>query len=165
MDKRRDDLAERKLNHDKACWNDDVEFWPATIEAAYCIFELQDEKSPMLEKIADSLLPSVEAAGTDWLSHTWAGNGESSVFIPVIVTNATLYTLTFDASCVSMVDGTLPSGEFQTVPFIRFRKGLSQTEAGENVRNFSDANRQQQKTMLIVNAAELSGMLTQLGRQ
>jgi hypothetical protein len=112
-DKIRDDVAERKLNHDKAYWTDTEKFSPGTIESAYCVFETQDEKSPMLERIADTLLPSVEAAATDWFSHSWVSNGESRVFIPVIVTNATLYTCSFDAGDISMVDGNLPDGEFQ----------------------------------------------------
>jgi hypothetical protein len=146
-------------------WTDEIAFHPPSVEAAYCVFETQDEKSPMLERIADSLLPSVEAAGADWLTHGWTGNMESRVFIPVVVTNATLYTCTFDAGRVSMTNGNVDTGEFQAVPFIRFRKGLTQAPAGANVRNFKDANRQQQRTMLIVNAAELSGTLKQLARQ
>jgi hypothetical protein len=163
--KLRDDEADPKLNHDKTFWTDDVEFQPSTVEAAYCVFESQDEKSPMLERIADSLLPSVEAAGSDWLTHRSAVNGESRVFLPVIVTNATLYTCTFDASVINMTDGNLPTGEFQAQPFIRFRKGLTQPKTGKNALNFKDANRKQQKSMLIVNAAELSGTLKRLGCQ
>ncbi|MGC8640474.1 MAG: hypothetical protein ACP5XB_11420 [Isosphaeraceae bacterium] len=129
------------------------------------MFETQDEKSPMLERSADTLLPSVEAAATDWFSHSWVSNGESRVFIPVIVTNATLYTCSFDAGDISMADGNLPAGAFQAVPFIRFRKGLARVNAGSGVRHFRDANRQQRRTMLIINAVELSATLKQLTRQ
>jgi hypothetical protein len=164
-DKIRDDLAERKQIHDKAYWTDAVEFYPPAVEPAYCVFQTQDEKSPMLERIADTLLPSVEAAAADWFTHSSVSNGESRVIIPVIVTNATLYTCSFDAGDISMADGNLPAGEFQAVPFIRFRKGLTQVKAGAGVRHFKDANRQQQRTMLIVNAAELSATLKQLASQ
>ncbi len=160
-DKRRDELAAQKLNFDKRYWTDDAKLGPPTVESAYCIFEAQDEKSPMLERIADSLLPSVESAGADWLTHNDACNGTSRIFIPVVVTNATLYTCTFDASSIGMAEGNVPSGDFQAVPFIRFRKGLTQATTKGNVRDFKDSNRQQQKTMLIINAAELSGVLKQ----
>lgn len=164
-DKIRDDLAERKVNHDRLSWTDDVDFQPSTTEASYCVFESQDEKNPMLERIADSLLPSVESVGSNWLAHSNAANRESRIFVPVIVTNAVLYTCVFDPALINMADGILPAGKFQQVPFVRFRKSLTQPPAGFEVRDFKHSNRLQQRTMLVINSAELSATLKQLARQ
>ena len=38
-----------------------ITFNPPAPESSYCLFETQDEKNPTIERIADTLLPSVEA--------------------------------------------------------------------------------------------------------
>lgn len=148
---------------DRCGWADAVDFQPETPEASYCLFESQDEKNPALERIADTLLPSVEAVGRQWFSFGDVYSGERRVFLPVIVTNATLFTCTFDASTITLGDGCLPQGDFQQVPFIRFRKGLALQQPGRGkARNFADANRRWQRTVLVVNAACLSAFLKAL---
>jgi hypothetical protein len=147
-------------------WADAIDFDPPTLESAYCLFETQDEKNPAIERIADTLLPSVEAAGREWLTHGDVCTGDRRVFLPVIVTNATLYACTFDAERVSMADGGLPDGEFREITFIRFRKGLATGRPGQRAtRDFTDANRQQQRTVLIVNSASLAGTLKALSHR
>ena len=94
-------------------------------ESSYCLFETQDEKNPTIERIADTLLPSVEAVAKQWFTFRHVSIGTRRLFLPVIVTNATLYTCTFDAEKVSMADGGLSHGDFQEVPVVRFRKGLA----------------------------------------
>jgi hypothetical protein len=144
-------------------WADVIDFDPPTLESPYCHFDGQDEKNPSIDRIADTLLPSVEAAASERLTHTDGYNGENRVFVPVIVTNATLYTCSFDAADVSMTDGNLSKSDFQEVPFIRYRKGLVQSRATDiRSRNFKDSNRQQQRSLLIVNAASLASTLKQL---
>ena len=145
-----------KQNFDKSAWQDIVDFYPPTKEAAYCVFETQDEKSPMIERIADTLLPSVEAVAVEWFRHTYVGNNQLRIFVPVIVTNATLYTCSFDAADIRLSDGILPSVDFQPVPFVRYRKGLTQVASSETVNNFKDANRKQQRSILIVNAESMA---------
>ena len=44
-------------------WADAIAFNPPAPESSYCLFETQDEKNPTIERIADTLLPSVEAVG------------------------------------------------------------------------------------------------------
>jgi hypothetical protein len=144
-------------------WADTIEFEPQSMESSYFLFQSQDEKNPSIERIADTLLPSIEAAGMQWLTFRDVSASDSRLFLPVIVTNATLYTCTFDADKVSMVDGGLADGDCQEVPCVRFRKGLAMGPAKKgSAKSFADANRQQQRTLLVVNAASLANVITEL---
>jgi hypothetical protein len=67
-------------------WVDEVLFSPPGLESAYCIFETQDEKNPTIERIADTLLPSIEAVGREWATFAGVSVGDGRVFTPVIVT-------------------------------------------------------------------------------
>jgi len=88
-------------------WADAIAFNPPAPESSYCLFETQDEKNPTIERIADTLLPSVEAVGKQWFTFRHVSIGTRRLFLPVIVTNATLYTCTFDAEveCRHQVPG------------------------------------------------------------
>jgi len=144
-------------------WADAIASNPPAPESSYCLFETQDEKNPTIERIADTLLPSVEAVGKQWFTFRHVSIGTRRLFLPVIVTNATLYTCTFDAEKVSIADGGLSHGDFQEVAIVRFRKGLAMGQIGSgNASDFADANRQQQSTLLIVNSSSLASTLKQL---
>jgi hypothetical protein len=150
----------------------DFEFDPISSEAAYCVFRGQDERNPMLERIADDLLPAVEAVGLeemtckmtqpDWYSD-WR------LFLPVIVTNAALYTCVFDADRVGMNDGRLPEGscEFKPVSFVRFRKSLATHYPAHGItpghhNSLRQSNLAMERTVLIINSAALSESLKSL---
>ena len=157
------DGPSRETPLNKWGWADTIEFEPQSMESSYCLFQSQDEKNPSIERIADTLLPSIEAAGMQWLTFRDVSANDSRLFLPVIVTNATLYTCTFDADRVSMVDGGLPDGDCQEVPCVRFRKGLAMGPAKKgSARSFTDVNRQQQRTLLVVNAASLANIIKEL---
>jgi hypothetical protein len=150
----------RQIEPNLRGWEDDISFAPHTLESSYCLFDTQVETNPTIERACDTLLPSVEAAGSEWLTFRDVVRSESRLFMPVIVTNATLYTCVFDPETISMADGTLPGGDFQEVPFVRFRKGLAmgQSKLGY-ASNFKHANQQQQRTVLIVNSKSLASTL------
>jgi hypothetical protein len=127
--------------------------------------ELDFSYPPRLHGHAESPLRfhDSQAVGKQWFTFRHVSIGTRRLFLPVIVTNATLYTCTFDAEKVSMADGGLSHGDFQEVPVVRFRKGLAMGQIGSgNASDFADAYRQQQRTLLIVNSSSLASTLKQL---
>lgn len=147
----------------------DFDFDPVSPEAAYCVFRGQDEKKPMLERIADDLLPAVEGVGFEEMQIKVAdklSTGDWRLFLPLIVTNATLFTATFDADKVSMASGRLADGacQFTPVPFVRFRKSLATHYPGTGTRHgygntLGRASRAKERTVLVVNSAALADSL------
>jgi hypothetical protein len=86
-------------------------------------------------------------------------------YLPVIVTNALLYTASFDASDLDMKTGQLPPGkcDFREVPCVRFRKSLGThltTQKEVEASNRDDAivqqNRASQRTIIVLNSASIS---------
>lgn len=147
----------------------DFDFDPVSPEAAYCVFRGQDEKKPMLERIADDLLPAVEGVGFEDLEINMGDKYASNqwrIFLPLIVTNAILYTSTFDANKVSMASGRLPEDacEFKPVPFVRFRKSLAThyprvgLHPGRN-NSLRKASVAKERTVLVINSAALADCL------
>jgi len=135
----------------------------------------QDERNPMLERIADGLLPAVEAVGLEYLAlkSRSRGWGENRLFLPVIVTNAELWTATCDPSDVSMRSGELDAGKcnFASVPFIRFRKSLSTHYSsylthslcqGQGRGSLEEAAKGNERTILVINSLAMSDTLKQL---
>jgi len=151
-------------------WSD-FDFTPGSPEAAYCLIHSQDEKNPMLERITDSLLPSVESVGhkdvalkseVDYLC-------DYRLFVPLIVTNATLYAAEFDPEEVDMTTGRLPEGKctFKEVPLIRFRKSLTShyPRADRLPRDRGPLSLrvlENERTVLVANSASLTESLKSL---
>jgi hypothetical protein len=154
----------------------DLTFNPASPQAAFCTIHGQDDtKRPMLEGIADQLLPATEAIGLEEqrVVNSWNyGPSYNHLYVPIVVTNATLTTATFDAGRVGMNNGrlVLEDCEFAEVPCVRFRKGLrgdSPTldpqhiyKGDENV--LGALNRSGERTIVIVNSVSIAEMLRQL---
>jgi hypothetical protein len=153
----------------------DEDFEPISPEAAYCTQFGQDEKGLLLERLADSLLPAVEAVGQEEMrlnTRSLENHPAMRLILPVIVTNAALFTAIFDAKNVSMASGriSLDDCEFREVPFIRFRKGLQshcvRRDAAsiprgtwEPLRWASQAN---ERSLLVVNSCHLATTLASL---
>jgi hypothetical protein len=155
----------------------DFDFEPISPEASYCAFRTQDEKNPLLERIADTLLPAAEAVGFEDVSLKSTGeiSGEPwRLFMPLIVTNATLFTATFDADQVSMAGGRLAEGtcEFKPVPFVRFRKSLATHYPSGGIQYghqspLGKASLAKERTVLVVHAPALADslkLLTTVGK-
>ena len=156
-------------------WWHNADFLPASPEARFCVMKDQDERNPMLERIADGLLPAVEAVGLEYLSlnSRAKGRGKRQLFLPVIVTNAALWTAEFDPSNVSMKSGELKADKcnFTSVPFIRFRKSLSTHYPGyltHSIRQNQDgdslvqAAKGNERTILVINSLAISETLKEL---
>jgi hypothetical protein len=149
-------------------WSD-FDFNPVSPEAAYCVYHNQDERNPLLERVADDVLPAAEAVAVEEMKLKLAEGaafGDWRLFLPMIVTNATLYTGTFDAEKVSMANGRIDEGicKFTSVPFIRFRKSLAthfprKDTYHSNRSPLARASLLKERTILVVNSAALAESL------
>lgn len=145
-------------------------FNPVSPESSYCVFAGQDEKSPLLERIADDLLSSVEAIGLEYIRVDGISRAiNARIFLPIIVTNVDLYTGVFDASRVNMSTGRLEPGdcEFQKVPLVRFRKSLathySKASSGHRPTwSLSSTSSVNEITILVISASHLADVLKEL---
>jgi len=135
---------------------------PPSPESAFCVVRGQDERNtPMLERVADSLLPSTEAIAYEeaYLNRTKESRVHPLV-IPVLVTNASLVTCAFDPGKVDLAEGRVSAAEFTKVDLVRFRKGLTTNYPGTRVpESLRQANQYGERTMLVVNAAALGNFL------
>jgi hypothetical protein len=163
------------LPGDKRGWID-LMLRPDSAEAAFCtIHRESDTNRPMVERIADKLLPAVEAVGVQEQVRTNRFDdhyGQERLLVPMIVTNATLFTATFGSENVSMESGCISPSDCETkvVPFVRFRKSLwtghERSDLGfhhishENLKDpLTSVSRASERTILVVNASALAQTL------
>lgn len=161
---------------------DDWEPRPESYEAAFCIIRGQGQKDkPLLERICGTILKSVDSLAAEeipmrtklleWMSKNRENiHGvetiarlnldarEDRLYLPTIVTTANLYVCRFDPSKVSIENGQLPGADFESVPFIRFRKTLS-TElppgATSSAQYIEEADKEKEQTVFVVQAGHL----------
>jgi len=125
----------------------------------------QGEKdTPLLERLSSLLIRSTEGLANEELKLTFKQERKIHVYIPVIVTNAKLYACRFNISDINIDTGKLSESDFIEIPFIRFRKNLSSTIMSESpfTSKLSELNRQNERTVLIINAKELTTILRSL---
>jgi hypothetical protein len=157
----------------------DLSFAPAGEEASYCIQRTWKDEKPgerdsrnlFIENIARELLPSVEALAVDeQLTAERLGTYHNILFIPVIVTNARLWTYVVDPGAVDLDSGQLldieaeaAKGTVKQVDMIRFRKGLrTSLDAPASGASLSEINQARERTVLVVNSARLGETLKSL---
>jgi hypothetical protein len=136
---------------------------PESYESEFCS-EYKGKKGPYtLESIAGELLRSAEALANELLEidHRRYKPEDLQInyqrfFVPTIVTTAELVACYVDTHTVSLNDGTLGKHEFETVPWIRFRKSLTSelTEDAAPVK-LKESHEDRVRTVIIVNAAYL----------
>ncbi len=130
---------------------------PGSPESSFCVVRGQDDMS-MLERLGALLARSVESLASEELDLGPAPTEpELQVYLPVIITNATLQICWFDPNNISL-DGELSSSQskFEPVPFVRFRKSLSaMTLSRQSSQNLEQANREQEQTVFIINAEKM----------
>jgi hypothetical protein len=140
----------------------DPEAYPESPESAFCIVQGQEDgKTPMLERIADILLPATEGLAFKLMKEK---SHLHRFYFPVIVTNANLYICKFDPGHINMKDGKLPKGkgEFESVKMVRFRKTLAnRCEPSKYLQTFDILRSKEEQTILIMNAVSLSEILKQ----
>jgi hypothetical protein len=139
-------------------------FNPSSLESAFCIVRGQGEKdTPLLERLSSLLLRSTESLANEELRLA-KQERKIRIYLPVIVTNAVLYACRFNISDINIHTGKLSESDFKEVPFIRFRKNLSSTIRSESPFNINlnEINQQNERTVLIIHAKELTTTLRNL---
>ena len=138
----------------------DLTFIPKSHEAAFCATS-ESAQNRLLEKQARELL-----VGGD--SYAWhlRESGQPPTpgnlpwrFLPLIVTTATLYALSYDPTTVSLETGELPKETLHEglveVPWVRFCKSFT---TGNRFNRFDPGER----TVIVVNAQHISRFLRAL---
>jgi hypothetical protein len=136
----------------------------ASPESAFCTLRGQNEKSrPMLERLAGILLRSTEClANADLQLHRSPSSRSTRIYVPVIITTADLQICRFDPVSVDLLDGRLPpeTAEFESVPFLRFRKSLSSTmQPRTQPSDLTQASAESERTVFVVSAAGIADWL------
>jgi hypothetical protein len=135
---------------------------PESPISEFCIVRGTGEgQKPMIESVCGVLLNSIECLTQEESTFAIKTNaGLNCSYIPVIVTNAKLQVCRFKLSSLSYEDGELPDGEFESVPYIRFRKTLSTKSISlTSAANITYANRERQRTVFVVQSTHLERFL------
>ncbi len=91
----------------------------------FCVFGQDQKSTPMLERVAATLVSSTEALAIEEKVTLLSENFPYRVYLNVIVTTAKLKVCSFEPSDISIKDGTVSKCSFSEVPYIRFQKQLS----------------------------------------
>ncbi|MCF4970042.1 hypothetical protein [Nostoc sp. CMAA1605] len=148
---------------------------PSSVESNFCAIRGSDEKDkPMLERISTHLIESVECLANQELNLKNDLRGSVAVYFPIIVTNANLFTCSFNPSAVNSNTGMLELDqvELQPVDFIRFRKTLSsqfelysEVNSYSNLPGYSDSqslkqlNQANERTVFVVRSTAIINFL------
>lgn len=145
-------------------WSD-ITLDPATPQAEYCVVPGQDSKSkPMIERIGADLVSATLALAKEEQPLLARNKDSRRIYFSMLITTARLRVCTFDPSSVALHDGKIPSGSFQEVPFVRFRKQLSTrplTEAEVTKASTSSLANAKEHTVFIVQAESLTDFLNE----
>lgn len=139
---------------------------PETAESEFCVVIGQDPKAkPMVERVASELVEATEAfAEEDFLYH----KGQMDfvrIFVPVIVTTAELHVCRFDHSDISLATGEIDKMGFEVVPFVRFRKQLSNRQIPLRLNQrttYRDIDREKENTVFVVNSQHIMEFLSEV---
>lgn len=133
---------------------------PESPISGFCIVRGTGEgQKPMLENLCGILLNSVECFANEESAIAIERKVDHNcLYIPVIVTNANLQVCRFKLGSVSLQDGEIPDGDFESVPYIRFSKSLS-TKPIVAAMSISAASRARERTVLVVQSAHLDSFL------
>jgi hypothetical protein len=141
----------------------DFRIYPESYESEFCVIRGHGEgDKSMLERLSGNLLKSMECFMAEELSIVTKQNLDNQHFYyPAIITTAQLHVCHFDTSNISLEDGKLNDADYESVPFIRFRKSLAtSTTTDAKSRNVKEVNMAKERTILIINASELTNILT-----
>jgi len=145
-------------------WHD-VAVLPKSGEALFCCVRGQagNGSRTMLERVAGELVASTEALAVEERDFGQRDAESIRFYFNVLVTTATLHQCHFLPEQINIADGMLPQGEFQEVPFIRFRKQLSLRLNPLTPEDFAQARtpNTNDDTVFIVNVNGLSQFLNQ----
>lgn len=148
-----------------AAWYD-VNCKPLSPESQFCAVRGTGEgQQPMLERISATVIRSTDAIADQdirLLMQREGATGAWGIYIPVIVTTATLKVCRIDPATIDVADGKVTDAEAAEVPMVRFRKTF--TAAGPPNAKATDlgaASLEGERTVLVINAAHLVDVLQQ----
>ena len=142
---------------------------PSSYESQFCAIPGQEQgRRNLLERTASELIEAVDAfAGQENFLKMKQGSSSPPlrrIYIPVIVTTAELIISSFDPETISLKDGSLPpDANFQKVPFVRFRKSLTNKPpspvSSSLPESSQEAHMMTERTVFIVNAEGFKSFL------
>ena len=140
---------------------DDLLLFPKSFESSICIIraEGEDERT-LLERYAGKLLASVNAVAQEEVRYPRNQFYPGYIYIPVIVTTASINVAKIDPEKISLADGTITDLNFQSVPHLKFRKSLV-TEHSElsAPSDLYSSNKNKERTVVVVNSESLLELL------
>jgi hypothetical protein len=141
--------------------------YPACVEAEYCAIRGQssNDRTTLLERVGSDLLTATEALAAEERDFRPDTNESIKLYFSLVVTTADLKVGAFDPSKVSLKDGTLPDAEFESVPYLRFRKQLSTRQmrfSPSDYNNSTNIAYVKQHTVFVVRADALPHFLNDL---
>ena len=132
-------------------------------ESAYCVARKGNQSANLnLDSIASGLLAACEGLLGDWDIKL---PGDPTACIPIVCTNAQLFTCTFDPAEMDLGTGDLPEGAtFKPVEFVRFRKAFRQRAGLETVdeKDIAGAVIEGERTVFVVDSRHLVKFLASL---
>ncbi len=137
---------------------------PPTTEVLYCTVRGQSDSAPMLERIAADVVSSTEALALEEKDYR-RGSSSIQFYFNAIVTTAELKICKFSPDDISLADGSISSADFETVPFLRFRKQLSSRGdlfTPEDFASGEDPSKRKEHTVWIINSQSLVDFLVAL---
>jgi hypothetical protein len=137
---------------------------PASSQGDTCIIRSQEEKAPLLERIASTLVVACDTVAGEFVSCGNHGLATPFVLIPMIVTNARLYVTTLTSEDISLETGkSLNDPEFEEVEMVRFRKPLTTSITQfDRPDSIEKMNENRERTVLVVNSGSLMNVLSKL---
>jgi hypothetical protein len=129
---------------------------PKSYESAFCVVSTSEsgKDQRLLERDAQLLVRGIDGIGIR-LMHDRTGPFGARVFVPIIVTNAKLFSALYDPEDVSLDTGqipTMPAPNLSPIEWVRFRKAFT----AANDPGLGD------RTVFVVAANSLQKFLTAL---
>jgi len=139
---------------------------PSSPEAIYCAMRGQSasDRTSLLERVGGELVSATEALANEERDLRPLSSNSIRFYFNVIVTTADLKIVKFDPRAISLADGTLPDGQIEDVPFVRFRKQLAtraEKLTPEDFKNQHDVAYAKQNTVFVVRAEALVQFLNE----
>ena len=143
----------------------DIAIDPNCSETLFCTVQGQasNDKRPMLERIGGELISATEALAKEEKDfHRQRMLPMYRFYFDVLVTTAEIKVAHFEPGEISLENGMLADADFQTLPYLKFRKQMAMRErlfTREDFENGVDPADAKENTLFVVNAASLLDFL------
>jgi hypothetical protein len=149
-------------DRDDAAWeNKDVE--PKSIESGFCCVKERGGDNLTLEKICGDLLRSLETlAAEDYALRKRQKVGHYALYVPIIATNAALWTCQVDPANVDMHTAEIDYADarWNQVSYLRFRKSFPSSVASAQLpEDLSRMSQASEGTVFVIDGAKLPDFL------